>query len=77
VAIADYLCNMGGEMDPHYAETDGRKVVYASTKPADLLRNANIFTYAVLILGAAIISAPILIVCAIVRRRKKKQNRKG
>lgn len=76
-AIADYLCNMGGEMDPHYAETDGRKVVYASTKPADLLRNANIFTYAVLILGAAIISAPILIVCAIVRRRKKKQNRKG
>lgn len=76
-AIADYLCNMGGEMDPYYAETDGRKVVYASTKPADLLRNANIFTYAVLILGAAIISAPILIVYAIVRRRKKKQNRKG
>ena len=76
-AIADYLCNMGGEMDPHYAETDGRKVVYASTKPADLLRNANIFTYAVLILGAVIISTPILTVCAIVRRRKKKQNRKG
>ena len=77
-AIADYLCNMGGEMDPHYAETDGRKVVYASTKPADLLRNANIFTYAVLILGAAVISAPILIVRAIVRRCKKtKKAKKG
>jgi 2',3'-cyclic-nucleotide 2'-phosphodiesterase (5'-nucleotidase family) len=77
VAIADYLSYMGGEMDPHYAETDGRKVVYASTKPSDLLRHANIFTYAVLILGAVIISTPILTVCAIVRRRKKKQNQKG
>ena len=77
VAIADYLSYMSGEMDPHYAEPDGRKVVYASTKPSDLLRHANIFTYAVLILGAVIISTPILTVCAIVRRRKKKQNRKG
>jgi hypothetical protein len=77
VAIADYLSYMGGEMDPHYAETDGRKMVYASTKPSDLLRHANIFTYAVLILGAVIISTPILTVCAIVRRRKKKQNQKG
>ena len=75
-AIADYLCNMGGEMDPHYAETDGRKVVYASTKPADLLRNANIFTYAVLILGAVIIATPILIVRAIVRRCKKAKKAK-
>lgn len=72
-AIADYLYEMGGEMDSRYAETDGRKVVYASTSPADLLRNANIFTYAVLILGAAIIATPILIVCSIVRRRKKRK----
>ena len=77
-AIADYLYAMGGEMDPHYAEPDGRKIVYASKAPADLLRNANIFTYAVLILGAAVISAPILIVRAIVRRCKKaKKAKKG
>ena len=74
-AIADYLCNMGGEMDPHYAQTDGRKIVYASTKPADMLRNANIFTYAVLILGAVVIATPILIVCAIVRKCKRHKRR--
>jgi hypothetical protein len=72
-AIADYLVEMGGEMDSRYAQVDGRKVVYASTKPADLLRNANIFTYVVLILGAAIIATPVLIVCAVVRRKKRKQ----
>ena len=76
-AIADYLYNMGGEMDPRYAQPDGRKVVYASTKPADLLRNANIFTYAVLILGATVIAAPVLIVCAIVRRSKKRKAKKS
>ena len=74
-AIADYLCNMGGEMDPHYAQTDGRKIVYASTKPADMLRNANIFTYAVLILGAVVIATPSLIVCAIVRKCKRHKRR--
>ena len=76
-AIADYLYDMGGEMDPYYAQPDGRKVVYESTKPADLLRNANIFTYVVLILGAAIIATPVLIACAVVRRKKRKQKTHG
>ena len=66
---------MGGEMDARYAQPDGRKVIYASYDPVKLLKNANIFTYAVLIVAALIIATPILIVYAVVRRRKK--NRKG
>ena len=72
-AIADYLYNMGGEMDARYAEPDGRKVIYASLNPIKLLKNANIFTYAVLILAAVIIATPILIVCAVRRRKKHKK----
>ena len=72
-AIADYLCSMDGELDARYAEPDGRKVIYASYNPVKLLKNANIFTYVVLILAAAVIATPILIVRAILRRRKRKQ----
>ena len=72
-AIASYLETMGGEMDARYAEPDGRKVIYASTNPVKLLKNANIFTYAVLILAAVIIATPILIICAVHRRKKHKK----
>ena len=72
-AIASYLETMGGEMDARYAEPDGRKVIYASLSPVKLLKNANIFTYAVLILAAVIIATPILIVCAVRRRKKHKK----
>ena len=72
-AIASYLETMGGEMDPRYAEPDGRKVIYASLNPVKLLKNANIFTYAVLILAAVIIAAPVLIICAVRRRKKHKK----
>lgn len=44
-AITSYLKQMGGTMDEHYRQIDGRKVIYTSSKPADLLRNANKFTY--------------------------------
>ena len=60
-AIADYLQAMGGEMDERYAEPDGRKVVYQSWSPADLLRNANIFTY--LVVG--ILAVVFLLVAAV------------
>ena len=36
---------MDGTMDEHYRQIDGRKVIYSSAKPMDLLRNANKFTY--------------------------------
>ena len=44
-AISSYMKQMGGTMDEHYRQIDGRKVIYTSSKPADLLRNANKFTY--------------------------------
>ena len=44
-AISSYMKQMGGTMDERYRQIDGRKVIYTSSKPADLLRNANKFTY--------------------------------
>ena len=72
-AIAEYLNQMDGEMDARYAKTDGRKVVYASFNPVKLLRNANIFTYAVLGLILVLIAVILLVVRAIVRRRRRKK----
>ena len=71
-AIADYLLSMGGEMDARYASTDGRKVVYASLNPVKLLRNANVFTYVVLLVIAVLIAVVVLVVRLIVRRRRRK-----
>ncbi len=59
-AIADYLNGMGGEMDARYAKPDGRKVVYSSLNPVDLLRNANIFTYIVLAVILLVIAVIVL-----------------
>ena len=82
-AIADYLYEMDGEIDEKYAEVDGRKVVYASWNPADLLRNANLFTYAVvavilvvialLISAVAIVAAAVVVPVVIVGKKKKKK----
>jgi 2',3'-cyclic-nucleotide 2'-phosphodiesterase (5'-nucleotidase family) len=82
-AIADYLYGMDGEIDEKYAEVDGRKVVYASWNPADLLRNANLFTYAVvavilvvialLISVIAIVAAAVAVPVVIVGKKKKKK----
>lgn len=71
-AIATYLQEMGGEMDPQYAAPDGRKVVYFSLNPVSLLKNANQFTWIAL---AVILLLIALIVCVVwfVRRRKKRK----
>jgi 2',3'-cyclic-nucleotide 2'-phosphodiesterase (5'-nucleotidase family) len=74
-AIADYLYEMDGTMDARYAKVDGRKVVYASLNPIDLLRNANIFTYAVLIVILLLIVIIVLIVRGNVKRRRKRRER--
>lgn len=76
-AIADYLDSMGGEMDSRYAETDGRKVVYKSLSPVKLIRNANIFTYIVLVLILVLIAATALIVWRVIKRVKKKKASKA
>ena len=72
-AIADYLDSMEGELDARYASTDGRKVVYSSRNLVKLLRNANIFTYAVLAAMLIHVAVIVLIVRAIVVRRKRKK----
>ncbi|MBR4933316.1 MAG: bifunctional metallophosphatase/5'-nucleotidase [Clostridia bacterium] len=77
-AIASYLKEMGGEMDVAYAEPDGRKVVYSSLNPVDLLRNANKFTYiliaVVVVVLAIVIGVPVLIVRGIKKRRAKRKS---
>lgn len=62
-AIASYLDQMGDTVDEAYAEPDGRKVVYSSWNPVDLLRNANVFTFALI----AIVVLLILIIFLIVK----------
>ena len=72
-AIADYLDSMEGNLDSRYAQPDGRKVVYKSLNPVKLLRNANIFTYIVLVVIVGLITAVVFIVRAVVRKIKRKK----
>ena len=75
-AIATYLNEMGGKMDSYYEKTDGRKVVYSSLKPADLLRNANIFTYIVLALIFIVLILILKLIQVIHRKKSKKKGKK-
>lgn len=73
-AIASYLDQMGGEMDEQYSAPDGRKVVYSSWNPADILRNANKFTYYILgatVLGIACAVAAVRLATSLYRKKKK------
>ena len=72
-AISSYLKNMVGTMDEQYSSTDGRKIVYSSLNPADLLRNANKFTY--ILIG--IVALILLFVASLVRLIKKLKKRKS
>lgn len=73
-AISSYLKDMGGEMDSRYAQTDGRKLVYKSLSPASLVRNANVFTYAVIAVIVLLVCVAVLIIVHITRKAKKKRN---
>ncbi len=70
-AIASYLKEMDGEMDEKYSETDGRKTVYSSLNPVKLFRNANKFTYIMIVIVIVLIVLIVLIIRAIVRKIKK------
>ncbi len=75
-AIASFLQRMGGTMDSHYAQPDGRKTVYSSLNPVDLLRGANKFTYILLAALLVLAAAVTLAVRAVGRRMgRKKKNR--
>ena len=64
-AIADYLGEMGGEVDGKYEKPDGRKIVYASWNPVDLLRNPNLYTFAVVAVIAVVICAAVAVVALV------------
>lgn len=72
-AIAAYLQQMGGEMDAAYAQTDGRKVVYSSWNPVNLLKNANRFTWILLAVVVLLLAAVIWVVRAVLRRIRRKR----
>lgn len=71
-AISSYLEDMGGKMNENYASADGRKVVYSSLNPINLLRNANVFTYVLLAVLAIVITVCVIIVRTIIKKKKKK-----
>lgn len=75
-AIASYLDQMGDTMDARYAAPDGRKVVYSSWNPVNLLRGANKFTYILLAVVLVLIALIAPLVRAIVRRVKRKRLKK-
>lgn len=75
-AIASYLQEMDGEIDSRYGSTDGRKVVYSSLNPIKLLRNANKFTYILLIVLALLIALIVFITKRIIRRIRKRRMKK-
>ncbi len=71
-AISAYLDQMGGTMDEHYSNVDGRKVVYSSWNPVKLLRNANKFTYILLAVILVLVLIVVLITRAVVRRMRRR-----
>lgn len=75
-AIASYLDRMGDEMDPQYAEPDGRKVIYSSWNPVKLLRNANRFTW-IAIAALALVVLLVVGIAALIRKLIRKRKNKG
>lgn len=72
-AIASYIKSMGGEIDSTYSQTDGRKLVYSSLNPVDLLKNPNVFTFVALGVIILLILIIVLIIVLIVRKIKRKK----
>ena len=70
-AIASYLEQMGGEMDSRYAAPDGRKTVYASLNPVELLKSPNKFTVIALVVILVVLAVLVLVVRLVVRRVRR------
>lgn len=76
-ALASYLQSFdkvdGVSVVPEsYATPEARKVVYSSLNPYELLRNANVFTWAVVLLVVLLVAVIVLVTMKIARRKKKK-----
>ena len=77
-AIASYLQTMDGTVEEKYEKPDGRKMIYQSLAPADLLRNANQFTWIVVALILMIVLIVVLIIRVVrVRNRRNGKRRKN
>lgn len=78
VALASYLEHLEN-IPADYFQPQGRKVVYASWNPIDLLKNANWITLLVLALVIVLILIIVLVIRAIIRRRRSRRygGRKG
>ncbi len=76
-AIASYLQSMGGEVDETYSQPDGRKVVYASWSPVELLRAPNKFTFIALGVVLVLLVIIVLVVRLIVRRFGRRGGGRG
>lgn len=74
-AITAYLKAMNGEMNPYYDSADGRKTVYSSLAPNDMLRNPNVFTFVALAVILLILAVIVLVICLVVRKIKKRKNK--
>lgn len=75
-AIASYLDSMGGTMDAKYATTDGRKVIYSSWNPVDMLQNANTYTYVAIAVILVLFALIVLATVSIIRKVKKAQEKR-
>ncbi len=74
-AICAYMQEMGGTMDEKYSAPDGRKTVYKSLWPWDMLRNPNIFTFAAIGVILLFVGIIVLVVVLIVKKCRKKKAR--
>lgn len=78
VALASYLEYLGN-VPLEYSQSQGRKVVYASWNPVELLKNPNWVTLLVVAIILVLIAVIVLIVRAVVRRcsRRRYGSHKG
>ncbi len=74
-AITAYLKNMQGEMSGVYESADGRKTVYSSLAPSDMLRNANGFTFVAIGVIVLLLAVIVLVAVLVVRKIKKRKNK--
>lgn len=73
-ALASYLDHLE-QVPEKYSEPEGRKIVYASWNPIELLKAPNWITLLVLVLFLAIIAVIVLVVRAVVRRKSRRRYR--
>ncbi len=72
-AIASYIEDMGETMAETYGQPDGRKMVYSSWNPVNLLRNANKFTYILTGVLLVLVILALWITRAVIRRIRRKK----